>query len=58
MLVISYANFVVAARVADLLQEAMVTLSGWSVSTQDFFSKGILGMLALRIFLDLLQCVS
>ena len=37
MLVISYANFVVAARVADLLQEAMVTLSGWLVSTQDFF---------------------
>ena len=36
MLMISYANFIVAARVVDLLQEAMVTLSGWSVSTQDF----------------------
>ena len=58
MLVISYANFVVAARVADLLQEAMVTLSGWSVSTQDFFSNGILGLLALCIFLDFLQRVS
>ena len=58
MLVISYANFVVAARVADLLQEAMVTLSGWLVSIQDFFSNGILGLLALCIFSDFLQRVS
>ena len=58
MLVNSYANFVVAARVADLLQEAMVTLSGWSVSTQDFSPDALQYFLGLDIFLYFLQRVS